>query len=83
MFKRRTNGKYVTWPQWNITSMEKTLRHQRNMSSWFIALIEKAWFYERLFEKKYSIKDTMPIKISFMHYMKLTRVMLPVVSKEF
>ena len=42
--------------------------------------MEKAWFYVRLFfedlivmvidKKKYSIKDTMLIKLSFMHYMK-------------
>ena len=34
-------------------------------------------------DKKYSIKDKMSIKISFMHYMKSTRVMLPLVFKEF
>ena len=41
--------------------------------------MEKAWFYERLFfgvvivmVKEYSIKDTMSIKISFMHYIKWT-----------
>ena len=44
--------------------------------------MEKAWFYERLL-KKYCIKDTIPIKISFMHYMKLTRVILPIVFGEF
>ena len=44
--------------------MEKGLRHQRNMSSW--PSLEKAWFYGRSFYKKYNIKDTMPIKISFM-----------------
>ena len=32
--------------------------------------------------KKYSIKDTVSIKISFMNYMKWTRVMLPVVFEE-
>ena len=43
--------------------------------------MKKTWFYERLFyesgnrhgkrlKKKYSIKDAMSIKISFMHYMK-------------
>ena len=51
--------------------------------------MEKAWFYEKLFfqvpfiitkdQKKYSVKDTMSIKISFMHYMKGKKVMLPVV----
>ena len=54
--------------------------------------MEKTWFYERLFfevvivmikDKKYSIKDTMSIKISFMHYMQWTRVMLPIVFEEF
>ena len=54
--------------------------------------MEKTWFYKRLFfevvivmikDKKYSIKDTMSIKISFMHYMQWTRVMLPVVFEEF
>ena len=34
-------------------------------------------------DKKYSIKDTMSVKISYMHYIKWTRVMLPVVFEEF
>ena len=29
------------------------------------------------------MKDTMSIKISFMHYMQWTRIMLPVVFEEF
>ena len=33
-------------------------------------------------DKKYSIKDTVSIKISFMHYMYWTRVMLGVVLEE-
>ena len=33
--------------------------------------------------KKYSIKDAMSIKISFIQYMKWTRVMLPAVFEEF
>ena len=55
--------------------------------------MEKSWFYERLFskvvmvlvkdKKKYVIKDAMSIKISFMHYMKWARVMLPVVFEGF
>ena len=54
--------------------------------------MEKAWFYERLFsevvmvmlkDKKKYIKDKISIKISFMHYMKRTRVMLPAVFEEF
>ena len=48
------NGKGI-WPQGNIVS-------------WFIAPMEKAWFYKRLFfevvivmarDKKYSMKDAM------------------------
>ena len=63
------------------------------MVPWFVALTEKSCFYESLFfemvmvmvkdYKKYRIKYTMSIKISFMHYMKWTRVMLPVVSEKF
>ena len=34
-------------------------------------------------DEKYSIKDTMSIKVSLMHYMQLTRVMLPEVFEEF
>ena len=54
--------------------------------------MEKTWFYKRLFfelvivmvkDKKYSIKDTMSIKISLMHYMQLKKIMLPVVFEEF
>ena len=57
--------------------MRKALWTQGNIVSWFIAPMEKAWFYKRLFfevvivmvkDKKYSIKITMSIKISFMHY---------------
>ena len=60
----------------NIAPIEK---------AWFITPTEKAWFYVRLFfeliiamvkDKKYSIKDTISIKIiSFMLYMKCTRIM--------
>ena len=72
--------------------MKKALWLQENVASWFIAPMEKEWFYKILFfevvivmvkEKKYSIKDTVPIKFSFMHYMQWTRVMLPVVFEEF
>ena len=60
--------------------------------------MERAWFYEILFievvmvndknamvkdEKKYSIEDTTSEKFSFLHYVKWTRVMLPVVVEEF
>ena len=60
--------------------MEKALRHQRNMSSW--PQWKRHGFTEDCF-KKYNIKDTMPIKISFMHYMNPIRVMLPAVFEEF
>ena len=62
--------------------MEKALRYQRNMSSWFITPMEKAWFYERLF-KKMQHKRYNANQVSFMHYMKSTRLMLPVVFEEF
>ena len=80
MFKHSPNGLwYGLWPQWNTPS-------------WFIAPMEKAWFYERLFfevvivmmkDKKYNMKYTVSIKISFMHYMKWTRVMSPAIFEEF
>ena len=53
--------------------------------------MEKARLYEKLFFKviivmvkviKYSIKDTVSIKISFMHYMKRTRVVMATVVLE-
>ena len=47
------------------------------------SLNEKAMVLRKIFLKKYNIKDTMLIEISFMQYMKLTRVMLPVVFEEF
>ena len=51
-------------------------------------LIEKAWLYERLMfesvivmvkDKMKDMEDTTSIKISFMHYMKWRRLILPVV----
>ena len=67
------------WPQWNIVPVEKAFWLQWNISCRLIPLMEKAWFYERLFfeevivmVKEYCIKDTMSIKISFMHYIKWT-----------
>ena len=58
--------------------------------------MEKAWFYEKMFfqvvivkvkeKKRCPIKDTMLVKISFMHYRNYitsTRVKLPVVFEEF
>ena len=79
--------------QWNIAPIEKALWPIWSVSSQFIALMEKAWFYETLFFEVITVivKDekmqykiyTISIKISFMHYMKWTRVMLPVVFEEF
>ena len=62
-------------------------------TSWFIAPMEKAWFYKRFFikvvmvkgknvmvkDKTNTVKDKMSIKNSFLHYMKWTAIMLPVV----
>ena len=54
--------------------------------------MKKAWFYEILFFKGVMVmvkdekkKDTMSIiiNVSFMHYIKWTRVILPVVFEEF
>ena len=45
--------------------------------------MEKTWFYEKLLLEVVIVKDNMSIKISFMHYMKWTRVTLPVVFEEF
>ena len=63
---------------WFMAPMEKELRPQWNVPSWFIVPMEKAWFYEILFfqavivmvkdKKRCTVKDTMSIKISFMHY---------------
>ena len=59
---------------WFLTTMEYSPNGKGIMTS-----MEKTWFYQRLsFEivivmvkdKKYSIKDTMSIKVSFMYYMK-------------
>ena len=71
--------------------MEKALWAQWNIPPWLIASMEKTWFYEILFfevvtvmvkDKKYSIKDAMSIKISFIHCLKWARVMLLVVFKD-
>ena len=35
------------WPQWNIIAKAKTLWPQWKIPSWFIAPMEKAWFYGR------------------------------------
>ena len=65
--------------------MEKTLSQQWNASPSLIAPIEKTWFYEGFFFGMVMVmlKDTMSVKISFMHYMKWIRVMLPIVFEEF
>ena len=70
--------------------MEKSLGPQGNIASWFIAPFEKTWLCKRLLFKvviimeknrKYSIKDTMSIKICFTHSCS-GQVMLAVVFKE-
>ena len=71
------NGKdIIQWRQWKIIP-------------WFIApAMEKVWFHEKLLfevvmvmtrDKICGMKNIIPIKISFMHYMKWTRIMLPLV----
>ena len=66
MFKRSANGEGMVYdPNDNTIPMKKALWPQ------------KTWFYERLFFemvsvmikdlKQYCIKDTISIKISFMH----------------
>ena len=54
--------------------MEKTLYYERLLFEMVIVIVK---------DKKYSINDTISIKISFMHYMKWRRVMLPVVFEKF
>ena len=54
--------------------MEKTIYYERILFEMVIVIVK---------DKKYSINDTISIKISFMHYMKWRRVMLPVVFEEF
>ena len=63
-----TNGKGITAPKKYVLMV-----HSPN---------GKGMVLRKIVLKKYSIKDTMRIKISFMHYMKSTRVMLPVVFEE-
>ena len=57
---------------WFMAPMDKKLRPQWNIPSYFIASMEKASFYEIIVmvnnKKRCPIKDTMSIKISFMHY---------------
>ena len=69
------------------------LQPQWKIPSWFTAPMEKAqWLYKKLFfevvivmakDNKTQHKIAMSIKISFMHYMKWERIMLPVVFEEF
>ena len=74
-----------------IAPLEKALWPRWNIPSQFIDPMKKSWFYERLFfevivmvkDKKIRYKRQMSIKISFKHYMKWTKVMLPVVFEEF
>ena len=63
---------------WFMALMEKELWPQWNIPSYFIAPMEKVWFSEILFfqvvivmvkdKKRFTIKDTMTIKTSFVHY---------------
>ena len=63
---------------WFMAPMERKLRPQWNVPSKFTVPMEKAWFYEILFfqvvivmvkdKKRCTVKDTMSINISFMHY---------------
>ena len=56
------------------------------MPPWFIAPMENTWFEVVMVivkDKKNTIKRCNVNKISFMYYMKWTRILLPVVSKEF
>ena len=81
---------------WFMALMEKELWPQWNIPSYFTAPMEKVWFSEILFfqvvivmvkdKKRCTIKDTMTIKTSFVHYRNYimwTRVKLPVVFLEF
>ena len=81
---------------WFMALIEKELWPQWNIPSWFIAPVEKVWFYKILFfqvlivmlkdKKSCTIKDTMSVKISFIHYRNYitwTRVKLPVVFEKF
>ena len=78
--------------------MEKELWPQWNVPPWFIASVAKLWFYEILFfqgtilmvkdkkRRSFTLKDTMSIKIIFMHnrnYITWARVKLPVLFVEF
>ena len=69
--------------------IRKTIQRNLNYDKYvqFVtSLTTEAWFFERLCfkviiimvkDKKNSIKDTMSIKITFIHYLKWSGVMLP------
>ena len=85
MFKYIPNGKSMVYDP-----MDKELWLQWNIPSYFIAPVEKAWFYEIIVmaedKKRCTIKDTMSIKTSFMHYRNYitwTRVKAAVAFEEF
>ena len=70
--------------------MDKELWLQWNIPSYFIAPVEKAWFYEIIVmakdKERCPIKDTMSIKTSFMNYRNYitwTRVKSAVAFEEF
>ena len=85
MFKYIPNGKSMVYDP-----MDKELWLQWNIPSYFIAPVEKAWFYEIIVmakdKKRCPIKDTMSIKTSFTHYRNYitwTRVKSAVAFDEF
>ena len=85
MFKYIPNGKSMVYGP-----MDKELWLQWNIPSYFIAPVEKAWFYEIIVmekdKKRCPIKDTMSIKTSFMNYRNYitwTRVKSAVTFEEF
>ena len=83
--KQAWKGRHGLWPPWNIALMKKALWCQWNIPPWFIASMEKAFFLEVMVmvkDKKIQYKYTRSIKISFMPYMKWTRVILSVVFEE-
>ena len=61
----------------NKGPMEKALWSRWNMSSWFTAPLEKAWFYERLFFEEVIVK----IKIYALY--EVHKSNLPVAFEEF
>ena len=74
-----TNGKGIMAPMKYILIIFSP--NWKCMALWRIIFEIGNGYGER--EKKYSVKDTMSIKISFMLHLKKTRAMLPVTLDEF